>query len=240
MPGYRDVKPPLACGDNRWNAFAKEGAEVCPEFQYVVGMKTSNKSVFGGKAAFVTALLAFTPAIASAHPGLPGHTHGFVNGLAHPLSGLDHFLAMTAVGVWAAQQGGKALWQVPLAFLSAMILGGMLGMMGLGEFSMLDQAIAASVLIMGILIATARQLPTRTGALVVGLFALFHGYAHGAEMPATSSGLFYAAGFVLATAMLHLLGIGIGSVARTTDSMRWARIGGCVIAVCGIYLIFTA
>lgn len=202
-------------------------------------MKTLNKFAFGVRAVFATALLALAPAVAFAHPGFPGHTHGFVNGLAHPLSGLDHFLAMTAVGLWAAQQGGKALWRVPLAFLSAMILGGMLGMLGMGEFSMLDQAIATTVLVMGILIATAKRLPVTAGSFLVGLFALFHGYAHGAEMPATSSGLLYGAGFVLATAMLHLFGIGMGLVARSTNSMIIIRIGGCAVAVCGIYLIFT-
>src|SRR5215469_10214892 len=118
-------------------------------------MKTLKKGGLGRRAIFIAALSLplFAPAIASAHPGFPGHTHGFVNGLAHPLSGLDHFLAMTAVGLWAVQLGGKALWQVPLAFVAAMVAGGMLGMMGLGQFSMMDQVIAVTVLVMGILMA---------------------------------------------------------------------------------------
>lgn len=180
------------------------------------------------------------PAIASAHPGLPGHTHGFANGFEHPFSGLDHLLAMTAVGLWAAQQGGKAIWKMPLAFLSAMVLGGALGMTGLGKFTMLDQAIATTVLVMGILVATAARVPATTAGFLVAGFALFHGYAHGAEMPATASGLFYGVGFVLATAILQSLGIGMGLLARTKNSMQLLRVAGCVIAVCGIYLIFNS
>lgn len=199
-----------------------------------------NEATFARRAVAITALSLLTTAVASAHPGFPGHTHGFINGFAHPLSGLDHFLAMTAVGLWAAQQGGKALWQVPLAFLSAMVLGAMVGMIGLGTFSMMDQAIATTVLLMGILVATARQLPAALGAPLIGLFALFHGYAHGAEMPATSSGLLYGAGFIFATAMLQFLGIGMGLIAHATGSMRLVRAGGFAIALCGIYLIFTA
>ncbi|HUA66609.1 MAG TPA: HupE/UreJ family protein [Alphaproteobacteria bacterium] len=203
-------------------------------------MKTLNESVLGRRAVFTTVLLAaaLTPVVASAHPGFPGHTHGFINGVMHPLSGLDHLLAMTAVGLWAAQQGGKALWRIPLAFLSAMVLGGIVGMIGLGQFPMIDQGIAATVFVMGILIATTNRLSVGAGAVLAGLFALFHGYAHGAEMPATASGLFYGAGFVLATAALQLLGISMGLLARKTNSMRLVRIGGCAIAVCGIYLVF--
>jgi urease accessory protein len=207
-----------------------------------MGMKKMNKSAWGRRAVFAATLLAtaLTPLVASAHPGLPGHTHGFINGVMHPLSGLDHFLTMTAVGLWAVQQGGKTIWQVPLAFLSAMVLGGIVGMIGLGQFPMMDQAIAATVLVMGILIAAARQLPATVGASLVGLFALFHGYAHGAEMPSTASGLLYGAGFVFATGMLHLLGIGMGLVARRTQSMRLVCIGGFAVAACGIYLMVSA
>jgi urease accessory protein len=204
-----------------------------------MGMKTLSKSGFTRRAIFISTLL-FAPVVASAHPGLPGHTHGFVNGFAHPLTGLDHLLGMMAVGLWAAQLGGKAMWRVPLAFLSAMALGGMVGMMGLGEFSMIDQTIAATVLVMGILIATATQMPVRAGGFLVALFALFHGYAHGAEMPATSSGLFYATGFILATAILQLTGIGLGVIARKTNSMKTIRLGGCAVAIYGVYLMATA
>jgi urease accessory protein len=182
----------------------------------------------------------FLPVAASAHPGLPGHTHGFANGFAHPLSGLDHLLAMTAVGLWAAQRGGRALWMVPLAFVSIMAFGGMLGMAGFGQIPLIEQAIAASVLVLGIFLAVAARLPMWASILVIGLFAVFHGYAHGAEMPATASGLLYGLGFVLATVTLHLLGIGVGLAAQRTNSMKMVRCAGVAIAACGIYLLFTA
>jgi urease accessory protein len=201
-------------------------------------MKKLNSPSISGRLVFLTMLLA--PAIASAHPGLPGHTHGFANGIMHPLSGLDHMLAMTAVGLLAVQRGGKAIWMMPLAFVSAMVFGGMLGMMGWGEFPLLEQAIAATVFTMGIMMATATRMPLSSCIPMVGLFALFHGYAHGAEMPATSSGLLYGLGFILATAFLHVCGISMGLAAQKLNSMKFVRYSGLLIAACGIYLIFTA
>lgn len=200
-------------------------------------MNDVKPSALLGRTAFIAALM--LPAMASAHPGLPGHTHGFANGLAHPFSGLDHLLAMTAVGLWAVQRGGKAIWMMPLAFISAMALGGMLGMAGLGQVPIIDQAIAASVLIMGIFIATATRMPLGASVFIIGLFALFHGYAHGAEMPATASGLLYGAGFIVATAVLHLCGITIGLAAHKTNSMKIIRAAGYIVAACGIGLIFS-
>ena len=178
------------------------------------------------------------PALAQAHPGMPGHTHGFANGLAHPLTGLDHICAMVAVGLWAAQRGGRALWLVPSVFVSVMTLGGVLGMAAV-PIPFVEQGIAASVLVLGLLIATAVSLPLPVSALLVGVFALFHGYAHGAEMPGSVSGLAYGVGFVAATAGLHLLGIGSGLFAQRLGSARLVRYAGGAIAVCGIYLCFS-
>lgn len=185
-------------------------------------------------------LALFTPALAEAHPALPGHTHGFSNGLIHPLTGWDHLLAMTAVGLWAVQCGRRALWFVPLAFVSVMTLGGILGMAGMGQIPLVEQGIAASVLILGIFIATATCLPLPAGAFVIGIFALFHGYAHGAEMPATASGWLYGLGFVLATVSLHLFGLGLGLTAQRLNSMKLVRCLGGAIAVFGVYLFITA
>lgn len=201
-------------------------------------MRRLNNTNLLGLLIFTLALL--VPVAASAHPGLPGHTHGFANGFAHPLSGLDHLLAMTAVGLWAAQRGGRALWMVPLAFVSVMAFGGMLGMAGLGQIPLIEQAIAASVLVLGIFLAVAARLPMWASVLVIGLFAMFHGYAHGAEMPATASGLLYGLGFVLATASLHLFGIGLGLAAQKANSMKAVRCAGVAIAACGIYLLLSA
>lgn len=179
------------------------------------------------------------PSLAQAHPGIPGHTHGFANGVMHPFTGLDHLLAMTAVGIWAAQRGGRALWLAPLSFVSVMAVGGILGMSGFGQIPLIEQAIAASVLVFGIFIATAVQLPLKAAIGVIGMFALFHGYAHGAEMPATASGWLYGLGFVLATASLHLFGIGLGLAAQQTGWKRLIRCAGCLIAAGGAYLILT-
>lgn len=201
-------------------------------------MRKLNASAASGWLLFCATL--FVPAIASAHPGLPGHTHGFANGFAHPLSGLDHLLAMTAVGLWAVQRGGRALWMVPLAFVSVMTLGGILGMAGFGQIPLLEQAIAASVLVLGIFLAVAARLSLPASIAIVGLFALFHGYAHGAEMPATSSGLLYGAGFILATVLLHLCGIGLGLAAQRMNAMKTVRYTGWAMAACGVYLIFNA
>ncbi len=154
-------------------------------------------------------LVFLLPSLAQAHPGIPGHTHGFDNGLFHPLTGLDHICAMIAVGLWAAQRGGRALWLVPLTFVSVMAFGGALGMSGIA-LPFVETGIVASVLILGVLIAAAVRLPLMASAAMVGLFALFHGFAHGAEMPDTASGLVYGIGFIAATAILHLCGIGLG------------------------------
>jgi len=144
---------------------------------------------------------------------------------------------MIAVGLWAAQRGGRSLWLVPLAFVSIMALGGMLGMTG-GALPFVETGIATSVLILGVLIAASVRLPLLMSVFIVGVLAMFHGYAHGAEMPATASGLAYGIGFMLATASLHLCGIGMGLAAQKINSVKLVRYAGGAIAACGVYLIF--
>ena len=161
------------------------------------------------------------------------------SGFAHPFSGMDHLCAMAAVGLWAAQRGGRALWAVPLAFVSVMTLGAVVGMSG-HVLPFAEQGIAASVLILGLLIAAAKQLPLAASIVLVGTFALFHGYAHGAEMPVSASGLTYGLGFVAATAGLHLLGISLGLTARKLATEKIVRYAGGAIAACGLYLVFAA
>src|SRR5664280_3177664 len=179
--------------------------------------------------------LVFIPSLAQAHPGHFGHTAGWANGLMHPVSGLDHICAMIAVGLWAAQRGGRAIWIVPLTFVSVMALGGLLGMNGV-RVPLAEQGIAASVLVLGLLIAAAVRLPLAARVLVVGVFAVFHGYAHGAEMPSTASGLTYGLGFLVATASLHLCGISTGLLTQRWDSTRLVRHAGVIIAAFGLYL----
>jgi urease accessory protein len=178
----------------------------------------------------LTALCLFA-GTASAHTG--NHTvTGFASGLAHPLSGLDHLLAMIAVGLWAAQQGGRAMWAVPAAFVGAMMLGGGLAWAGL-SLPHVETGIAASVLVLGLLIATRRQLAVTAGMAIAAGFALFHGYAHGLEMPQAASPALYALGFVLATAFLHGAGIAGSRIGRCA-----MQAAGAGIAAGGLAMLF--
>lgn len=184
----------------------------------------------------ICAAVLLFPALAQAHPGHEGGdvTWDFSAGFAHPLTGIDHILAMVAVGLWAAQLGGHARWLVPSAFVSVMILGAALGHTG-AVVPGVEQGIAASVLVLGLLIAANARLPVAAGMGLVGLFALFHGFAHGAEMPASVSGLSYGVGFVFATALLHAAGVGLGLLAGHT-SARVAKCAGWAIAAAGVVL----
>jgi len=183
-------------------------------------------------------LLAALPAIASAHPGHDGD-HGFgwdfSGGFAHPLNGWDHLLAMVAVGLWAAQLGGRARWLVPAAFVSVMTLGAVLGHGGM-SIAGTEQAIAASVLVLGLLVATAARLPLAAGMALTGIFALFHGLAHGAEIPATSAGLSYGLGFVLTTALLHAAGLGLGQLTARKSTVI-PQAAGAAIALVGVAML---
>ena len=180
------------------------------------------------------ALFALTPVLAQAHLG-HGLANSFASGLNHPLHGLDHMLAMVAVGLWAAQQGGRALWAIPCAFVSLMILGGALGMAGM-HLSMVETGILVSVLVMGILIAAAARLPLVASLALVGLFALFHGHAHGTEIPVAASGVSYGIGFVIATIALHGCGIAIGLLAQKRLPVPAIRFAGATIAISGLCL----
>ena len=177
---------------------------------------------------------ALLPSLAYAHVGI-GETGGFMHGLMHPLSGLDHICAMVAVGLWAAQMGGRSVWAVPLTFVSVMVLGGMLGMMGI-SLPFTEQGIVLSVLMLGVFIAASVRLPLWLSSTLVGLFALCHGHAHGAEMPESASGMAYALGFVLATASLHTMGILFGLGVQRLAHKRVISLAGAGIALCGVYL----
>ena len=160
----------------------------------------------------------------------------FATGLGHPLTGLDHVLVMVAVGLWAAQSGGRALWLVPLTFVLTMAAGGALGFMGI-QLPMVESGIAGSVLTLGVLVALASRLSLAVSMALVGLFAIFHGYAHGAEMAVESSALWFSLGFMLATAILHGAGIGIALAARQGMNARLVRVGGVAIAAGGVLLL---
>lgn len=179
------------------------------------------------------------PAAANAHM-FGTHDAGFVHGFSHPLGGLDHLLAMVAVGLWAAQRGGKALWALPVAFVTAMIGGGLLGAAGVA-LPAVELGIALSVVALGAMIALQSRLSLASSVGMVAVCALFHGHAHGVEMPEAAAPLLYGAGFALATALLH--GVGVASAL----AMRgWAqgRVGaallrgvGAVIGLGGVALV---
>lgn len=188
---------------------------------------------------FAAALLA--PGAAFAHTGA-GAAHGFLHGVAHPFGGLDHMLAMVAVGLIAAQLGGRALWLIPVSFLALMAAGGAIGMAEV-RVPYVEAAIALSVIVLGLLVAFRAALPAFVAAAVVGGFALFHGHAHGAELPEGESGLLYAAGFVLATAALHGLGLAAGyGLARLSaiQGPRFVRASGGLAALAGFAILLRA
>ena len=169
------------------------------------------------------------------------HTNGlphmdFAAGLSHPFSGLDHILAMVAVGLWAAQLGGRALWLVPITFVLTMAAGGALGFMGM-PLPHVELGIAGSVLVLGGLVAFSSRLPLAASMGLVGVFAVFHGYAHGAEMAAEASAVWYSLGFMVATAILHGIGIGAGLAAGRGVPARLVRFSGAAIAASGLVML---
>jgi urease accessory protein len=184
----------------------------------------------------VSVALIATPALA--HTGV-GDATGFAHGFLHPIGGLDHVLVMVAVGVLAAHLSGHALWLVPGAFVLVMAVGGALAMVGV-ELPFVEIGVALSVVALGAAIALRLDLPLAAAMALVGLFAVFHGQAHGAEMPETASGLAYGAGFILATTLLHVVGIGLGiALARLGPLMgrRVAQVGGGLMALAGVAIL---
>jgi urease accessory protein len=187
----------------------------------------------------LTSLLALTlialPTAAFAHTGV-GATHDFLHGFMHPAGGLDHILAMVAVGVLAFVLGGRALVLVPLAFVGMMTAGFGLGVSGV-ELPLVELAIGTSAVVIGAVAASGRAMPVAGAMALVGAFAVFHGQAHGAEMPADAAGLTYALGFMAATALLHAAGIGgarlVARVAGTHGKLV-ARIAGGLFALGGV------
>jgi urease accessory protein len=172
-------------------------------------------------ALLAASLLALTAGVAQAHTGV-GDTSGFAHGFMHPIGGLDHILAMVMVGVFAAQLGGRAVWLVPASFVAVMALGGVFGLTGI-PVPFVELGIGLSVVVLGAVVAFKLHAAVPLAMGLVGFFAIFHGYAHGAEMPENAGGLAYGAGFMLATALLHATGVGL---ALTVS--RW---GGASVSV---------
>jgi urease accessory protein len=189
------------------------------------------------KLGVLTLVAALLPTAAFAHTGV-GQASGFAHGFCHPLGGIDHILAMMAVGAVAARIGGRAIWIVPAAFMAMMALGGLLGMERI-QLAFVETGIAVSVIVLGLAVALRWTLSVAAASALVGLFAVFHGHAHGGEMPVESAGLTYALGFLLATALLHAAGIALGySVGRIgARSQLVLQAGGGAMALAGVALL---
>ena len=176
------------------------------------------------------------PAFAHTGTGLPG---GFMSGFLHPLSGFDHMLAMVSVGLWGAFLGRPLIVALPVIFPTVMAFGGALGMANV-PLPRVEIGIAVSVLVMGAVIALAYRAPIWIACLIVGVFAIFHGYAHGKELPSAADPIGYSLGFVLATGMLHVAGIGLGLLNSRPRGPVLTRSLGGLIALTGAYFLYQA
>lgn len=176
----------------------------------------------------------FAATSAQAHVG--HDVTGFVSGFVHPLGGLDHILAMVAIGLWAGQLGGRALWAVPVSFVAAMVLGGILGMAG-QPLHATELAIAVSVVVLGLVVALRLRPQLLLAVAVSGAVAVFHGHAHGIEAGATTDGVSYALGFVAATGLLHLTGIAASELCRVAAARAAVPLAGALIACIGMVLV---
>ena len=171
----------------------------------------------------------------AAHTGSPGG--GFLSGFGHPLFGADHVVAMVAVGLWGAFLGPPAIFILPIVFPLVMTLGGVLGILGV-PLPGAEAAIAASAVVLGLMVAMAARPPIWIAAAVVGAFAIFHGYAHGAELPAGADAVAYSLGFVMATGLLHLAGIALGLATRWPAGRMGVRGAGAMIACAGMAFLW--
>ena len=186
--------------------------------------------------AAVFVLAAAGPAMA--HPQ-QGQAQGFLTGVGHPVSGLDHVLAMICVGVWGAQLGQPAIWLLPVTFPMVMAFGGFLGLVGI-PLPGVEVAVSLSAVLLGVMVARAAKPPLAVAAVLVGFFAIFHGHAHGTELPAGQNGLAYSIGFVTATGCLHAIGIALGLVHRWPAGKLALRGAGALIAAMGATFLWKA
>jgi len=182
--------------------------------------------------------LAFVPALALAHEET-GQATGLLAGLAHPVSGLDHVLAMIAVGLWGAVLGPPAIWVLPVAFPLVMAMGGLIGLLGF-PLPGVEIGIALSAIALGVVVLAEARPPLWLAALFVAFFAVFHGHAHGRELPEGASALLYSLGFVIATGLLHAVGILIGEAHRWDAGRRLIRAAGGGVALGGLFFLWRA
>lgn len=181
-------------------------------------------------------LVFILPSTAGAHTAT-GAVGGFLSGFQHPLTGLDHIVAMVAVGLWGAFLGGRAMWTLPVVFPVVMAIGGALGVMGV-PMPGVETGIALSGVILGAMVALAARPPLWVAAVIVGIFAIFHGYAHGAELPEAANAMTFAIGFVISTGLLHLGGIAFGLLTKWPLGRIGVRAGGVAIMLTGFGFLF--
>lgn len=179
-----------------------------------------------------------SPATALAHVG-SSEAGGFLTGIQHPVSGLDHIIAMLAVGLWGAQLGAPAIWILPVVFPMMMAMGGTLGLMGI-PLPGVEVGIAVSAVVLGFMVLTEARVKIQLAMVIVAFFAVFHGHAHGTELPAGQSGLLYSMGFVAATGCLHGVGIAVGLIHRWQAGKLALRGAGSVVCASGIYFLVRA
>lgn len=185
----------------------------------------------------IALLLSLLSQVVLAHDGSNVPIGGFLVGLIHPVLGNDHLLAMLSVGILSAQIGGKAIWTVPATFVGVMAVGGVLGFTDL-NLTFTEIGIAASLIILGLLIAAERRLPVLIAMIGVGFFAVFHGYAHGTEMPEAAQPVLYALGFLTGTIVIHVAGVIIGDISRHyKKGATILRFGGGFIALIGVLFV---
>jgi urease accessory protein len=177
--------------------------------------------------------LAATPALAHTGQGVTG---GFLGGIEHPLFGPDHLVAMVAVGMWGAFLGAPAIWLLPVVFPLVMAFGGVLGILGV-PMPGVEIGIALSAIVLGAMVALAARPPLAFAAIIVGAFAIFHGHAHGAELPENASAIAYSLGFVLATGALHVTGIAIGLLVAWPSGRLVVRLAGAAVALAGLIFL---
>lgn len=182
---------------------------------------------------YTVLLLALSTGTALAHSDAASLSGGFMSGFTHPLFGWDHVAAMVAVGLWGAFLGRPAIWLLPVVFPLVMAFGGVLGVLGI-PVPAVETGIAVSALVLGMMVVLALRPPLWVAAVLVGAFAIFHGHAHGAELPEAANPLVYSVGFVIATGLLHLTGIAFGELSRWSWGGAVVRAGGAVIALAGV------
>jgi len=188
--------------------------------------------------AFAICLLVVFPPAVSAHIQ-GGEIIGIMNGIRHPVSGVDHVLAMIAVGLWGAQLGAPAVWLLPVTFPVVMAFGGLFGLMGV-NLPGIEIGIAVSAIALGLVIFREARLNLYVAAAIVGFFAIFHGYAHGAELPPGGNGMLYSIGFVVTTGLLHASGIAIGLIHRWSAGRVALRSAGACVAMAGVFFLWRA